>query len=52
MGNRNAYTILAIKPEGKRPPIRPRFRWKDNIKMDLKFVWEDVDYIHTAQDWD
>jgi hypothetical protein len=46
--NQNAYTILANKPEGKRPPTRLRFRWK-NIKMDLKFVWEDVDYIHTSQ---
>jgi hypothetical protein len=32
---RNAYTILARKPERKRPLGRPRCRWKDNIKMDL-----------------
>jgi hypothetical protein len=25
-------------PEGMRPPGRPRFRWKDNIKMDLKEI--------------
>jgi hypothetical protein len=30
---RNAYGILVRKPEGKRPPARPRRRWVDNIKM-------------------
>jgi hypothetical protein len=24
------------KPEGKRPLVRPRHRWEDNIKMDLR----------------
>jgi hypothetical protein len=33
---RNAYTILVGKPEGKRPLGRPRRRWVDNIKMDLR----------------
>jgi hypothetical protein len=33
---RNAYTILAGKPEEKRPPGRPRRRWVGNIKMDVK----------------
>jgi hypothetical protein len=33
---RNAYRILAGKPEGKRPLGRPRRRWVDNIKMDLR----------------
>jgi hypothetical protein len=33
---RNAYRILVGKPEGKRPLGRPRCRWVDNIKMDLK----------------
>jgi hypothetical protein len=33
---RNAYRILVGKPEGKRPLGRPRRRWVDNIKMDLK----------------
>jgi hypothetical protein len=28
--------MLAEKPEGKRPLGRPRRRWKDNIKMDLR----------------
>jgi hypothetical protein len=26
------------KPEGKRPFVRPRRRWEDNIKMDLQEV--------------
>jgi hypothetical protein len=26
------------KPEGKRPPGRPRHRWEDNIMMDLQEV--------------
>jgi hypothetical protein len=33
---RNAYRILVGKPEEKRPLGRPRRRWVDNIKMDLK----------------
>jgi hypothetical protein len=33
---RNAYRILVGKPEGKRPPRRPRRMWEDNIKMDLR----------------
>jgi hypothetical protein len=33
---RNAYRILVGKPEGRRPLGRPRCRWADNIKMDLK----------------
>jgi hypothetical protein len=33
---RNAYRILVAEPEGKRPLKRPRCRWVDNIKMDLR----------------
>ena len=36
--SRNAYRVLVGKPEGKRPLGRPRRRWKDNIKMDLREV--------------
>jgi len=32
---RSAHKILVGKPEGKRPRGRPRYRWKDNIKMDF-----------------
>jgi hypothetical protein len=39
---RNVSRILVGKPEGKRPLGRPRCRWVDNIKMDLRYdgmVW-------------
>jgi hypothetical protein len=35
---RNAYRILVGKPEGKRPMGRPKRKWVDNIKMDLKGI--------------
>jgi hypothetical protein len=45
---RNAYRILVEKPEGKRPPGRPRRRWVDNIKMDFREIgWNGVDSIFT-----
>jgi hypothetical protein len=48
---RNAYRLLVGKPEGKRPPGRPRRSWVDNIRMDLGEVgWGDVDWICLAQD--
>jgi hypothetical protein len=34
---RSVYRVLVGKPEGKRPPGRPRRRREDNIKMDLMF---------------
>jgi hypothetical protein len=39
---RNAYRILAGKPEGKRPLGRLRRKWVDNVKIDLRYdgiVW-------------
>jgi hypothetical protein len=36
LAKRNAYKILVRKPEGKRPLERPRRKWVDNIKMDLR----------------
>jgi hypothetical protein len=36
--NRNAYMILVGKLEGKRPLGRPRHRWEDNIRMDLREI--------------
>jgi hypothetical protein len=39
MGERSGvYRVLVRKPEGKRPLGRPRYRWEDNIKMDLQEV--------------
>jgi hypothetical protein len=50
---RGAYNILAARPEGRRPLGRPRIRWEDNIKMDLREIrFGDVDWIHCTQDRD
>jgi hypothetical protein len=35
---RGAHRVLVGKPEGRRPLGRPRRRWEDNIKMDLREV--------------
>jgi hypothetical protein len=32
------YRVLVGKPEGKRPLVRPRRRWVDNIRMELQEV--------------
>jgi hypothetical protein len=49
-GRRNAYRILVGKPEGKSPLGRPRRRWVDNIKMDLREVeWEGRNWIDLGQ---
>jgi hypothetical protein len=48
---RNAYRILMRNPEGKRPLKKPRRRWVDNIKMDLREIgWDGMDRIDLAQD--
>ncbi|KAJ4430110.1 hypothetical protein ANN_22320 [Periplaneta americana] len=39
--SRNAYRVLVGRPAGKRPLERPRRRWEDNIKMDLREVGYD-----------
>jgi hypothetical protein len=50
---RNAYRTLVGKPEGKRPLRRPRHRWKDNIRMDLREIGGgDMYWIDLAQDRD
>jgi hypothetical protein len=50
---RDAYRILVGKPEGKRPLERPRRRWEDNIRMDLREIgWGGMDWIDLAQDRD
>jgi hypothetical protein len=42
-----------MRDEGRRPLERPRRRWEDNFKMDLREIgFGDVDLIHLAQDWD
>jgi hypothetical protein len=43
------YKLLVSKPIGKRPLVRRRCRWEDNIKMDLKETWCEVaDWLHLA----
>jgi hypothetical protein len=50
---RNAYRIFMRNPEGKRPLGRPRGRWVDIIKMDLREIgWDGGDWIDLAQDMD
>ncbi|KAJ4425827.1 hypothetical protein ANN_27453 [Periplaneta americana] len=51
--SRNTYRVLVGRPEGRRPLGRPRCRWEDNIKMDLREVgYDDRDWINLAQDRD
>jgi hypothetical protein len=48
---RNSYYVFIGKPGRKRPLGRPRLRWEDNIRMDIrKIEWKGVDWIHLAQD--
>jgi hypothetical protein len=50
---RNVYVILVGKPEGKRLLGRPKRRWVDNIKIDLRETgWDGMDWIDLAQDRD
>jgi len=50
---RGVYRGLAGKPEGRRPLERPRRRWEDNIRMDLREVGcGGVDWMELAQDRD
>jgi hypothetical protein len=45
--------VLVWKPEGKRPLERPRRKWENNIKKDLREVGRGcVDWMELAQDWD
>jgi hypothetical protein len=42
-----------MKPEGKTPPGRPRRRWENNIKRNLRGIgWDGMDWIALAQDRD
>jgi hypothetical protein len=50
---RKVYTVLVGKPEGKRPLGRPRRRWENGIRMDLREIgMGGVDWIRLAQDRD
>jgi hypothetical protein len=48
---RKVYKVLVGKPEGKRPLGRPRRRWEDGIRMDLREIgWDDVEWVQLAHD--
>jgi hypothetical protein len=50
---RKVYKVLLGKPEGKGPLGRPRHRWGDGIRMDLREIGLEVlDWIRLAQDRD
>jgi len=47
----NEYNILVEKPERKRPLGRPRRRWENQIRVNLREIgWEVVDWLHLAHD--
>jgi hypothetical protein len=48
---KNAHRVSVGKSEGKRSLGRPRRRWGDNIRMDLREIgWNGMDCIDLAQD--
>jgi hypothetical protein len=50
---RKVYKVLVGKPAGRRPLGRPRRRWEDGVRMDLRETGlEGVDWIRLAQDRD
>ena len=51
--SRNSHRVLVGKPQGERSLGRPRHRWEDNIKMDLREVGCDPgEWINLAEDRD
>ena len=47
---RGVHRVLVGKPEGKRPLGRLRFRWGNNITMDLQEVgWKGIDWMDLAR---
>jgi hypothetical protein len=51
--DRKVYKVLVGNAEGKRPFGRPRRRWEDGIRMDLREIGlGGVDWIRLAQDRD
>jgi hypothetical protein len=53
MGRREMHILVGYwwgKPEGKRPLGRPRHRWVNNIKRDLRKIgWDGMDWTDLAQ---
>jgi hypothetical protein len=50
---KSVYKVLVGKPEGKRPLGRPKRRWEDGIRMDLREIgWGSAERIQLARDRD
>jgi hypothetical protein len=49
---RKVYRVMVVKPEGKRPLRKPRHRWEDGIRIDLRKLAEGVEWIQLAKDRD
>jgi hypothetical protein len=50
---KGVFRVLVGKSEGRRPLVRPRRRWEDNIKVGIKLVGcGGMDWIEPAQDRD
>jgi hypothetical protein len=48
---RGVYRVLVGRPKGRRPLRRPRHRWEDNIKMDLRVIGiNGANWIRLVQD--
>jgi hypothetical protein len=48
---RGVYRVLVGRPKGKRPVGRPRNRWEDNLKLDLREIGiNGANWIQLAQD--
>jgi hypothetical protein len=46
------YKVLMGKPEGKRPPGRPRRKWEDGIRMDFRYIgWGSADLAQDRGWW-
>ena len=51
--SRNAFKILTVTPSGKRPLGRPRRRWENNVRMDLKVIGINTrNWVDSGQDRD
>jgi len=49
---RDVHRVVVGKPEGRRPLGRPRPRWEDNVKTDLREVGGGGEWMELAQDRD
>jgi hypothetical protein len=46
----DAYSVLVVKPEGKRPLRKMRLRLDNNIRMDLREIgWKGVDWMYLLE---